>query len=229
MSAQPDDTTCGPTCLQAVYRYFADEVDLNSLIAEVRALPGGGTLAVTLANHALRRGYQATIYTYNVQLFDPTWFAFPADLQQLLREQRAHKKQDERLVHSTERYLEFLDLGGEVRFGHHTSTVIRRYLKKEIPILTGLSATYLYPCARELENDYDSVRGEPQGHFVVLSGYDRETRRVMVADPLNDNPGFGSHYYAVDVERLISAIMLGVVTYDANLLMIQPGRRHAKK
>jgi hypothetical protein len=51
----------------------------------------------------------------------------------------------------------------------------------------------------------------------------------MVADPLNDNPGFGSHYYAVDVERLISAIMLGVVTYDANLLMIQPGRKRSKK
>jgi hypothetical protein len=225
MSAQPNDTTCGPTCLHAVYGYYGDELDLHVLIDQVRPLPEGGTLAVTLANDALRRGYRARIYTYNVQIFDPTWFVEDAaQLRQSLIEQLTFKN-DLRLKHSTDRYLEFLELGGEVRFGDHTSTLIRRYLKKGVPILTGLSATYLYPCAREYQDEYDSVRGDPQGHFVVLSGYDKKSRKVMVADPLNDNPGFGSHYYAVDVERLVSSIMLGVVTYDANLLMIEPQKK----
>ena len=39
----------------------------------------GGTLDVFLANHALKRGYDATIFTYNLDLFDPTWFALPND------------------------------------------------------------------------------------------------------------------------------------------------------
>ena len=72
---QPDQFTCGPTCLQAVYRYFGDSVPLPKVIDEIPQLEDGGTLAVVMACHALARGYQATIYTYNVNVFDPTWFA----------------------------------------------------------------------------------------------------------------------------------------------------------
>jgi hypothetical protein len=71
---QPDSESCGPTCLQAVYRYFGDEMPLEQVIAECIRLEEGGTLAVLLGCHALRRGYDATIYTYNLQVFDPTWF-----------------------------------------------------------------------------------------------------------------------------------------------------------
>ena len=28
IQAQPDDLTCGPTCLHAVYRYFGDDVSI---------------------------------------------------------------------------------------------------------------------------------------------------------------------------------------------------------
>jgi hypothetical protein len=69
----------------------------------------------------------------------------------------------------------------------------------------------------------DDVRGEPVGHFVVLTGYDDETREVLIADPLQSNPLTGSRYYAVNTHRLIGAILLGAVTYDANLLVIEPG------
>ena len=59
ISGQPDDTTCGPTCLHAVYRYYGDAIPLRQVIAEVKSLSGGGTLAVLLGNHALSRGYRA--------------------------------------------------------------------------------------------------------------------------------------------------------------------------
>jgi ABC-type bacteriocin/lantibiotic exporter with double-glycine peptidase domain len=36
---QPDDTTCGPTCLHAVYRYWGDEIPLAQVIG---ACPRGG-------------------------------------------------------------------------------------------------------------------------------------------------------------------------------------------
>lgn len=38
---QPDDATCGPTCLQAVYRYFGDDMPLEQVIRETPALGGG--------------------------------------------------------------------------------------------------------------------------------------------------------------------------------------------
>ena len=66
IQAQPDDVTCGPTCLQALYSYYGDVVALKEVIQEVKQLKFGGTLAVMLGNHALKRGYKARIYTYNL-------------------------------------------------------------------------------------------------------------------------------------------------------------------
>ena len=71
---QPDELTCGPTCLHAVYRYYGDDISLDRVITEVPMLESGGTLGVWLACHALKRGYRATTYTFKLQLFDPSWF-----------------------------------------------------------------------------------------------------------------------------------------------------------
>lgn len=218
---QPDDTTCGPTCLQAVYRYWGDSVSLDRVIEEVEPLPGGGTLAVSLACNALRRGYAAEIYTYNLRLFDPTWFVGDVDIAERLKTQRKHKG-GRKLGISTDAYLEYLSLGGSVRFEELRPSLIRRFLNRRTPILTGLSATYLYRCARERKDEYDDVRGQPVGHFVVLSGYDRKKREITVSDPSSDNPRFRKHRYGVNMNRLITAIALGVMTYDANLLVITP-------
>lgn len=223
---QPDDTTCGPTCLHAIYKYYGDTLGLETVVRDVTSLPGGGTLAVWLACDALRRGYAAIIYTYNLQIFDPSWFEAPKDLSARLQAQRL-AKDDPKLDLATTAYLEFFALGGQLRFEPLTAGLIRRWLKRRTPILTGLSATYLYGCAREFDDKPDDVRGYPVGHFVVLGGYDAESREVKVADPLHDNPGFGSGAYAVGVPRLIAAILLGIVTYDANLLVITPMPRVA--
>lgn len=221
---QPDDTTCGPTCLHAIYRYYNDRASLEQVIGSVRFLETGGTVAAHLGCDALRRGFSAAIYVYNLHIWDPTWFTVPGvDLAERLRAQAAHKE-DGKLRWVTEAYLEFLSLGGEVRFADLTPRLIRRYLDNGVPVLAGLSATYLYRSAREhgVHHDYDDVRGEPQGHFVVLAGYDREKREVLVADPHRDNPAYQSRLYMVGLDRLISSILLGVMTYDATLLVIRP-------
>jgi hypothetical protein len=125
---------------------------------------------------------------------------------------------------STAAYRDFLDLGGELRFEDLTPKLIRNYLRNDMPILTGLSATYLYRCAREVwpEAEYDDVRGEPTGHFVVLCGYDKGNKTVRIADPLLPNPVAAEQYYTVRLERLICAILLGILTYDGNLVILAP-------
>ncbi len=223
--SQPDDSTCGPTCLHAVYRFYGDTIPLGDVIAQVAPLETGGTLAVLLACHALRRGYRGTIYTYNLNLFDPSWFAEKeVDLSAKLRAQ-ASAKRDAKLREATTAYLEFLSLGGEVRFEELDRRLITRHLRRGHPVLTGLSATYLYGCAREAgseELDYDDVGGVPTGHFVILCGYDAAKREIRVADPLQDNPRFGGRYYQVGLDRVLGAILLGVLTYDANFLILEP-------
>ena len=228
---QPDDVTCGPTSLHAVYGYYGEALDIHDVIREVDVLESQGTLAVLLGLHALRRGYGAAIHTYNLAVFDPTWFdpatGEPVDdaLADRLREQ-ASVKDDPKLQVATRAYLDFLELGGRVLHAELGAELLVRHLSRGRPILTGLSATYLYGCAREIyvggRSVYDDVRGEPQGHFVVLYGWREDDRRVLVADPLHENPRFGTHRYAVDVERLLAAILLGVLTYDANLLVLEP-------
>jgi len=224
IASQPDDSTCGPTCLQALYRYYGDSIELSRVIDQVEGLEGGGTLAVYMASHALGRGYRATIYTYNLNVFDPTWFSSPkVDLRQKLAAQLAAKKDPKQLA-AIPAYQTFLDLGGTIRYVDLTGRFIRKLLTQGKPILTGLSATYLYRESREYgpNNIEDDVRGDPVGHFVVLCGYDKARREVLVADPLHPNPMAESHIYAVAVERVIGAILLGIVTYDANLLIVEP-------
>ncbi|MBM4062290.1 MAG: hypothetical protein FJ265_14510 [Planctomycetes bacterium] len=226
---QPDDFTCGPTCLHAIYRYFGDDVPLRQVVDEVARTPSGGTADVFLANHALRRGYRATIFTYNLRIFDPTWFQRDGvDMAQRLRAQR-DVKAERRPVFGmlSDAYLGFLELGGALRFVDLSPALLRRWLRRGVPILTGLSSTFLYRRSREFgpNDDDDDVRGEPQGHFVVLCGYRRARRAVLLADPFLANPMAPDTHYEVSLERVVGAILLGVLTHDANLLMIEPRTR----
>jgi len=221
---QPDEVTCGPTCLQGVYHYFGDDIPLEQVIAEVPAIGGGGTLGALLACHALKRGYTATIYTYKLQLLDPTWLIKDGpDIRVKLKAQ-LECKEDAKLRDASLAYIEFLDLGGKICFRDLNASLIRKYLNRSLPIIAGLSSTYLYLTPREYgpHDEYDDVRGEPAGHFVVLCGYDKKGRKVLVADPYLPNPLGKRQHYAVTIDRVICAILLGVLTYDANLLIIEP-------
>lgn len=227
---QPDATTCGPTCLHALYRYYGDTITLDDVIAQVPQWQEGGTLAVYLAIHALHRGYQATILPYNLTVFDPTWKDLDtARIREKLLAQLPHKKEQPGFEEVTHAYLDYLALGGRLQFKVITPALIRTHLKSGTPILTGLSATYLYDDAREVERRgkwvADDVRGHSCGHFVVLSGYRKENRSVQVADPLVPNPMADDRYYDVDIYRLVCAVMLGILTYDGNLLIIRMKKR----
>jgi hypothetical protein len=221
---QPNDTTCGPTCLHAVYGYYGDGIPLHRVINEVPSLKTGGTLGVMLANHALRRGYRATIYTYNLKLFDPTWFILSTEeICKRLKRQARFKKRD-KLQRATRAYIDFLELGGVLKMEDLTARLLRKYLNRGIPILTGLSSTYLYQAVREYgpHDRDDDIRGQPAGHFVVLRGYDRKKRTVFVADPLESNPYSSDHQYELGINRVMNAILLSIVTDDANLMILEP-------
>ncbi len=220
---QPNDETCGPTSLQAVYKYFNDNISLEDVIDQVRSLKTGGTLAVMLGNHALKRGYSAKLITYDLQMFDPTWFSGEISLEDKLGEQLKYKT-NKKFKTATQAYLKFLSGGGEILFEELSSKLIRNILEQGTPILTGLSATYLYNSAREIPetNEYDDLQGKPTGHFVVIRGFDPIKRLVYIADPLESNPISDTQYYLVNLRRLINSILLGAITYDANLLVIKP-------
>ncbi|AHE66022.1 C39 family peptidase [Legionella oakridgensis] len=230
---QPDDETCGPTCLHAMYAYYGLDISLETVVGEVERSLSGGTLAPLLGKHALMHDFETTIYINNLDVFDPTWFENCASSRENLiakLDAQMKHKWDKGILQSSIAYQDYLKSGGDVRFNTISVQLLKEYFNQKIPILTGLSATYLYRSAREIySNDgvafYDDIRGTPCGHFVVLCGYDDKNRHIIVADPHRENPLSHDNYYKVNSNRLINAIMLGVYTYDANLLIIKPKRK----
>lgn len=222
---QPNDVTCGPTCLHALYHYYQDDISLQQVIEEVRTLPEGGTLAVYLGLHALARGYQVTLNVINLEVFDPTWFRNHDNLILKLKQQLKYKH-SERIRIASRAFIEFIEQGGKIISKDISSRFLKTEFCQERPIITGLNSTYLYQCAREVtvgnRSIFDDLRGLPCGHFVVLNGYFEKTKKIQVADPYAGNPVACGQIYSVRVSRLINAIMLGAMTYDSNLLFIRP-------
>lgn len=228
---QPDDETCGPTCLHAIYKYYGLDISLNKVIEEVERSASGGTFSPLLGKHALKNGFDATIYISNMSIFDPSWFIDSKSSREILLtklDAQSQLKNSPKLSTVSKAFQTFLKLGGNIRFKTIDVKLLKDYFDKKVPILTGLNATYLYRSQRECytkdgEAFYDDMLGEPTGHFVVLCGYTEKRRQVAIADPFRDDKlKADAQYYKVSISRLINAILLGVMTYDADLLVIEP-------
>ncbi len=230
---QPDDVTCGPTCLRKVYHYYGLEAGLAQVLGEIDRNEDGGTLAVFLGIAALRRGLRARIYSYDLRIFDPSWFDVPREVLTEKIHARIPYLRTSTAMRAAKAYLTFLEQGGEMAFDELTPGLLKRILDRDHPVLAGLSATYLYRWKRERQLDgldelvADDVRGEPTGHFIVIAGYEQWGRRFSLRDPSSHVPASGDGRQVVDAQRLINAILLGDLTYDAVLLEIWPGEEDA--
>jgi hypothetical protein len=226
---QPDDVTCGPTCLRKVYHYYGIEIGVEGVVGEIDRNEDGGTLAVYLGIAALRRGFRARIFTYDLRIFDPTWCGLSmAALTEKVRARLPHLRL-EKMRLAGQAYLEYLSLGGEIGCEELTPALIKSIIDREHPVLAGLSATYLYRMPRERHDPVthalleDDVAGDAIGHFVVISGYEQWGRRFTVLDPSSHVPAPGERgRQVVDAQRLINAILLGDLTNDAVLLELWP-------
>lgn len=228
INTQPDDETCGPTCLHAIYQYYGYPISLEEVTKTVQRSASGGTLAAYLGAHALERGFTASILINNMDIFDPSWFEHSeasVNLAAKLDEQLEFKK-DEGIQQSSLAYKEFIRLGGIIKFKFLSVELLKEYFSYNLPIITGLSATYLYNSPREVyinkKSQFDDIKGTPLGHFVIIAGFDECHNQILVVDPFRENMLSRNNYYRVSAHRLINAILMGMITYDANLLIIQP-------
>jgi hypothetical protein len=224
---QPDDVTCGPTCLRKVYDFYGLAMGADEVLGEIDRNEDGGTLAVFLGISALKRGFAARIYSYDLRIFDPTWHQLPREALAEKIHARFPYLPDSKRLRAARAYLDFLGMGGELAFDELTPGLLKCIIDREHPVLAGLSATYLYRYARERQLDddrlvEDDVAGEPTGHFVVIVGYENYGRRISVRDPSHHVPLSPDGRQVVDAQRLINAILLGDVTYDAVLLELWP-------
>lgn len=224
IKTQPDYTTCGPTSLHAVYSFYYDNISLTDTVKEITQFSdGGGTLASVLGKHALNRGYKATIVSFNINVFDPSWFGKDNKfILSKIKEGIENNKTSKKHIYALKAYEDFLKAGGNLKFQDLSKYFLRDILKNKIPILTGLSSTWLYRDKREnpITNEYDDVSGQPAGHFVIIDGYS-ENNNFSICDPYHKNPINLSNHYYIDGDRLVNSILLGISSYDGNLLLIE--------
>ena len=200
---QPNDETCGPTCLHAIYRYYGLDNALSEVIQTVEPSNSGGTLSPLLGKHALEHGFDATIFVNNTLIFDPTWFkkgTSPSEVLLKKLESQNKFKFSKSLVQASNAFQEFIRLGGTIWFKTIDVAMLKEYFNQSIPILTGLNSTYLYRASRECftqngEAYSDDIRGTATGHFVVLCGYHDRKNLVVVADPYSLNTFTKTNYY----------------------------------
>jgi hypothetical protein len=226
---QPDDVTCGPTCLRKIYHFYGYDLPHGELLGEIDRNEDGGTLAVHLAISALKRGFGARIYSYDLRIFDPSWASLEADLLRDKIEERLAYLKEAKAARCARAFIRFLKMGGEMAFDELTPALLKAILNRNHPILAGLSATHLYKMPRERHHPVthelldDDIAGEPIGHFVVVSGYQHWGRQFSVRDPsAHIPPTTEDGRVLVDAQRLTNAILLGDLTYDAVLLELWP-------
>lgn len=220
---QPDDLTCGPTSLLQIYRYHGVDKTHEQLLGHYLRNPDGGTLAVYLAQAALADGFRPTLYTFNLDVFDPTWAGLDGERLVAKLEARGREVEGERLSRLRRIIAAYATLvrdGGRVRLVDLDRRLLVDLLAAGHPILTGLSATWLYRTPRELNEEEDDVAGWPVGHFVVISGYDPESDQFSIVDPMRGSPLGRTGVYEVASERLMASILLGDATDDAVLLVL---------
>lgn len=243
---QPDDVSCGPTCLAQVLAGYGDDRPLSELLTKVRRNPDGGTQAVHLGQLALDIGYRARLYPLGVQVFDPTWWELedPQIVEKLARRAEGLPAGPRR--HEVQAWHRFMVSGGYIAFQEPTPQLLVRVLAQGRPLICGLNATWLYRESRTNPdtNRDDDVHGQPQGHFVTVTGYTGSGLHFHIADPSEDPPPYPGEphpdeepdpeppvrgRYPLRAERLIHAILLGDGTRDAVLLEVWPPPRAARR
>jgi hypothetical protein len=225
---QPDYVSCGPTALRQVLNAYGDPRSPEEISAVVRANPDGGTLPVYLGLAAIEFGYRVRLYPFNLRIFDPTWFSLPTRQIRWKLRQRERSMRGEGLKREIRAWREFLLAGGELCFEELSRGLIIQILRRNHPVLCGLSATHLYQQVRERRRDNvcDDIRGEPVGHYVVVCGYRRGGGRFLVTDPWPHAPFTPGGHYEVPAQRLLNSILLGDATYDAVLVEVfRPSKR----
>jgi hypothetical protein len=227
---QPDEESCGATCLHAVYQFFQYQVPLAEVVGSVVKIDSGGTLIPFLGQHALAQGFASTIVPFDVRVFDPSWKrCSPKDLRDRLL-QSAERRPDAKTSLAVRAYAEFLSAGGEIRFDEPRCELLQDYLLKGFPIISGVSATYLYQSKRETEElgdiGYNDLLGQPRGHFVVIEGFDGKMDTVSVADPQYRNPRSpGCQHLDYPCPHFLNSVLMGSITFDAAFLIVQPRSR----
>lgn len=226
---QPTITTCGQTALSILLSHFGEVINplkIEQNVPQVQDKNGQnmGTITQHMATWCIDKGYNVSLYTFDCQVIDQSWFGLGKD--ELVEKLR--QREEGWTVPSlgelwtkeyARSYKEFIQHGGNLHITRAVTSELLYKLLENGPILPCLNFNTLYgvPKSRRLNNQEavdDDINGVAINHFVVIYG-NNEDGNLLIADPWH-RPGMQT----IEPEILLAAISTAQIECDNLLVQI---------
>ncbi len=190
--------------LATVLRHHGKATDLSRMMGETGAARLPEQLPAEVAIAGLRREMDARLYTWNLDLFDPLWFA-EGLTDGIINE--LEWCEDEPVAASIlERYLAVLELGGTIDCTDPTPAMLLQHTGRGLMPIAWTHGDYLSMTHRGLHAD-----------VVLVHGFDDSSREVVLsAAAAGPVPCF-----RVPFSRFATAMLLSDVR---SMLVLSPAR-----
>jgi len=173
-----DSVECGLACLEMILSYYGEKTKIKDLRNEIKVYDDGIPVAL-IGSYLLKKGYGAEIVTLNPYIFTLKNSKSIENCKEYFK--KLNKEMDRK--RPINRFISFLERGGEVIPKIPDEKDIREEISKKRPLLAALTSLFLFddePCFNE--------------HYNVITGINNDY--IYVNDPLWDKFG-GEHRYRI--------------------------------
>jgi len=200
--------SCMPACLQEIFGYYGEQISQEEIM-KISENPKLGMALVEAGIFSLKHNYRSLIITNNINIFDPTWFRLDSNKLKLNLNKRA-KFVDDLSQFMIDKYIKFLNLGGEINFETISPSLLKKYLSIKIPIIMELASTFIYKLAKSSRPGLfdDAIRGQIEGHGVVIAGFDDKDNFLIIDPNSKKSPSKIGVYWVNSAELMMSFALL---------------------
>ncbi|GBE19956.1 MAG TPA: hypothetical protein ENG87_00210 [Candidatus Pacearchaeota archaeon] len=163
---------CGPTSLSMILNYYrknySEKQVIDNLEIGLIKKEDLGARAVDLALLAKKFGFDVICYSYNMELYRPSFSRLSkpgliSEIKKLL--QKKHSASNKAVLKTT---IKLLENNADFKIKMPSIDDIIKFLKKGIPVILAVNAKILF--------EVEKLQGFPKipnnmGHFIVLTGF----------------------------------------------------------
>jgi len=207
---------CGPVCLLNVYNHFKIKTSLEKIMTELNVTEENPTHLPQLARHLANNKLKTLFISSNPHTVSPNWKGKNKDaiipmLKEWILLNYNHEWQRAALF-----LLFYLQEGGEILITDMTTEIIDKYLALGYIIVTCLEQSWLWDKRKILgKQEYDDVKGNARGHFVII--YGEENNKYLVSDPFPTRLKEREGIYSVSKDTML----VSTLTWGAQILAIK--------
>lgn len=221
-------------CVQAsaaqLLQFYRIDKSIDDIKAEVPVYiskdnqPLGSSIG-HIAKYFIDQGFNTTIHTSDIQIFDPSWKKYSNKqlIDHLMKRQTdvKHPTYDQEAFNVIfDGYISFLKFGGQIAFPLIDEKYLVELLQKG-PIYTIVSYQFLNQSPKAVfdkdkdEFTNDSIKGNVGTHAVILAGY--KDNQFLIIDP--DKKFGGKRWFSSS--HLIASFYLAQTDYDNLLITLE--------